>query len=303
MMSVKGLIHIKQNNVVQPFYPKSLYSLIKKGADSSVSLDMELQELQSFKETASTKLGTIQEGANKYVHPDNANTRHVTDVEKDTWNSKETTTGSQLKADTALSSAKTYTDTKVAGILDSAPEALNTLQELATALGNDPNFSTTILELIGKKVDAEEGKGLSSTDFTVQEKTKLATIAENANYYVHPTTTGNKHIPSGGKAGQILRWNASGQAVWGEDVDTTYGNATETVDGLMSKEDKASFNTIKAENVQLKRILSMLAVMNGFNIPLDSDMQTIESAFSTLFDERQESQFVYGTNTLIIEMD
>lgn len=42
--------------------------------------------------------------------------------------------------------------------------------------------------------------------------------------YTHPTTSGNKHIPSGGAAGQILRWSADGAAVWGADNNTTYGN-------------------------------------------------------------------------------
>ena len=41
--------------------------------------------------------------------------------------------------------------------------------------------------------------------------------------YAHPTTAGNKHIPAGGAAGQILRWSADGTAVWGSDNNTTYG--------------------------------------------------------------------------------
>lgn len=41
------------------------------------------------------------------------------------------------------------------------------------------------------------------------------TGAANANYYVHPTTSGNKHIPSGGASGNILNWSADGTAVWG----------------------------------------------------------------------------------------
>ena len=32
--------------------------------------------------------------------------------------------------------------------------------------------------------------------------------------YIHPTTSGNKHIPSGGKSGQILGWSADGTAAW-----------------------------------------------------------------------------------------
>ena len=42
----------------------------------------------------------------------------------------------------------------IAAIVDSAPETLNTLEELAKALGNDPNFATTIMSLLGKKVDS-----------------------------------------------------------------------------------------------------------------------------------------------------
>lgn len=35
--------------------------------------------------------------------------------------------------------------------------------------------------------------------------------------YTHPTTAGNKHIPSGGSSGQILRWSSNGTAVWGNE--------------------------------------------------------------------------------------
>lgn len=42
--------------------------------------------------------------------------------------------------------------------------------------------------------------------------------------YSHPTTSGNKHIPSGGSSGQILRWSADGTAVWGADNNTIYSD-------------------------------------------------------------------------------
>lgn len=41
--------------------------------------------------------------------------------------------------------------------------------------------------------------------------------------YTHPTSTGNKHIPSGGATGQILKWSADGTAVWGAETNTWRG--------------------------------------------------------------------------------
>lgn len=50
--------------------------------------------------------------------------------------------------------------------------------------------------------------------FTDTERTKLNGIAEGANKYVHPTTSGNKHIPAGGKTGQVLGFLSDGTAQW-----------------------------------------------------------------------------------------
>ena len=46
------------------------------------------------------------------------------------------------------------------------------------------------------------------------------TIAAKDTVYTHPTTSGYKHIPSGGSSGQILRWSADGTAAWGSDNNT-----------------------------------------------------------------------------------
>tara|TARA_R110002012_G_scaffold3313_2_gene15483 strand:- start:348 stop:3068 length:2721 start_codon:yes stop_codon:yes gene_type:complete len=48
-------------------------------------------------------------------------------------------------------SVKSYVDDQVAGIVDSAPSTLNTLNELANSLGDDANFSTTITNNIATK--------------------------------------------------------------------------------------------------------------------------------------------------------
>ena len=70
----------------------------------------------------------------------------------------------------SLGVTKKYVDNSVAGIVDSAPETLNTLKELSTALGDDPNFATTVATNIGKKVDKIEGKTLTANDLTNELK-------------------------------------------------------------------------------------------------------------------------------------
>ena len=46
---------------------------------------------------------------------------------------------------------KAYVDAQISALVASSPSTLDTLQELATALGNDPNFATTVTNLIASK--------------------------------------------------------------------------------------------------------------------------------------------------------
>ena len=48
---------------------------------------------------------------------------------------------------------KTQVDKKVSDLVNRAPETLDTLNELANALGNDPNFATTVANQIGTKAN------------------------------------------------------------------------------------------------------------------------------------------------------
>lgn len=59
----------------------------------------------------------------------------------------------------------TFILTVAADVVNNAPEALDTLAELAQALGNDPNFATTVMTEIGKKLD--KAGGVVTGDLTV----------------------------------------------------------------------------------------------------------------------------------------
>lgn len=113
------------------------------------------------------------------------------------------------------------------------------------------NLSMTLTERDGTQYpiaywfidEVNEGEsGLMTAD----DKVKLDGIADGANKYVHPTTSGNKHIPSGGSAGQFLKWSADGTAVWANDNNTTYSDATQSAHGLMSVNDKKKLDAYPA---------------------------------------------------------
>ena len=60
-------------------------------------------------------------------------------------------TAIDLKANQATTYTKVEVDTNIANLVDTAPAALDTLNELAAALGDDENFATTVNSLIALK--------------------------------------------------------------------------------------------------------------------------------------------------------
>jgi len=85
---------------------------------------------------------------------------NTSDVNKPISNATQTALNS--KADNATTLAgygitdadtSAEVDAKIAGLVDAAPSTLDTLNELATALGDDPNFAATTAAQIGTKQD------------------------------------------------------------------------------------------------------------------------------------------------------
>lgn len=116
-----------------------------------------------------------------------------------------------------------------------------------------------------------------------EDKTKLDGIAKNANNYVHPTTPGNKHIPSGGSTGQVLKWSADGTAVWGTDNNTTYTNATTSKAGLMSATDKTKLNSL--QNFDDSTIQENIGDLQSSVSTLENSVSTIEESLGNKVDK------------------
>lgn len=99
-------------------------------------------------------------------------------------------------------------------------EMINSLTKEDIGLGNVENKNSAAIRSELTKEDVTNALGYTPpTTNTV---------------YAHPITSGNKHIPSGGSSGQILRWSADGTAVWGADNNTTYSNFVKSGSGAKS---------------------------------------------------------------------
>jgi hypothetical protein len=93
--------------------------------------------------------------------------------------------GTTVSYDNATYATQSYVTTALANLVDSAPGTLDTLNELAAALGDDPNFATTVATSIGTKQPQLNGTGfvkISGTTISYDNSTYLTTASASSTY-------------------------------------------------------------------------------------------------------------------------
>ena len=148
-----------------------------------------------FTDEEKAKLIGIEDNANNYTLPatlpasmidEDALHRFVTDSEKTNWNDK-------------------YTKTEIENMLAGVVEGLDWKETVAT-------FADLAIEYPTPEVGWAASVVADGAIYR-WDGTEWAKIINDA-IYVHPTTPGNIHLPSGGVVGQILYNSADGVGAW-----------------------------------------------------------------------------------------
>ena len=224
----------------------SVYDAIGSATNALVSANAYTDyEIDVLSETVATKVNATDLTS----HTGNT-TVHIASTERTNWNAAKIHADSVHAPSNAEENQNAFSNIVVNGTTISADNKTDTLTIVA---GNNVTITP------------------DSTGDAI-------TISSANTVYSHPTSAGNKHIPSGGSSGQILRWSADGTAVWGNDNNTTYSNATQTTSGLMSDTDKTKLDGIAvgANNYTLPSAGTDLGgVKTGGDVTISSGVITV----------------------------
>ncbi len=150
-------------------------------------------------------------------------------------------TGLGTPTDNADAVTKGYVDTSISSLVASAPGALDTLNELAAALGNDASFSTTVTNSIATKLALAGGTMSGAIAMGTNKITGLGTPTANADAatkdYVDTAAALKLNLTGGTMSGAIAMGSSK---ITG--LDTPTANADAATKGYVDTADALKLN-------------------------------------------------------------
>ena len=165
--------------------------------------------------------------------------------------------------------SETYVNTAVAGVVNSAPAVLDTLNELSAALGNDENFATTVAGQIG-----DVASDVSALDNRVDVlETDVASLQNSLSSGTNIEDLNGVSITSPA-SGQVLKYDGLG---WVNAADSTFSGAYADLAGKPTLFDGAYSSLTGAPS--LATVATSGSYSDLSNKPTIPAIQTTESSF------------------------
>jgi len=199
-------------------------TLVESASDSNVFTDADHSKLNGIESGATGDQSNAEiraavaaaSDSNVFTDADHAKLDALTTSNGVILNGVTATTQSAGDASTKVATTA-YTDTAISNLVDSSPSALNTLNELAAAMGDDANFSTTVTNSIATKMPLAGGEFTGNV--TCENITPDADSSRNlgTNSVRFATIYADSFVGSGANltgvesfvSGMILLWSGS----------------------------------------------------------------------------------------------
>ena len=167
------------------------------------------------------------------------------------------TVATQSASDNSTAPATTaYVTTALANLVDSAPGTLNTLNELAAALGDDANFSTTVTNSIATKLPLAGGTMTGDLTISTAGPSILLTDTDNNPDYQIKNGNGSFRIIDTTNSVDRININTSGNV----GIGTTSPRYNLTVNG-----NNSTAVGIAVDNASGSSTLDIAALGSGYN--------------------------------------
>jgi hypothetical protein len=136
---------------------------------------------------------------------------------------------SLVVADVSGAASTTYVDTAISNLVNSAPAALDTLNELASALGNDANFSTTVTNSLAGKASTTGSNASGTWGINITGAALIHTVTDSRSIVTTPQTI-NQGVVFDFKQ-NATEGLSDGGTYFGEMTFRQYGNSTDWTGG------------------------------------------------------------------------
>lgn len=177
---------------------------------------------------------------------------------------------------------------------------LKSFKTIALTIGNKTSLITTEKDNL---VDAINEVKTQSNSLSINKADKsqvLTNVPAGAKFtdtiYTHPTTAGNKHIPTGGASNQYLKYSASGTAVWSAPPTDALSIGGKQIDltGL------ADGKTLKYKASVAKWVIDFGGIGNIYNLgaesfPFVGDPRVGEN-YTTVAEKRAGHLYLYAAS-------
>lgn len=214
---------------------------------------------------------------------------------------------------------KPQVDQKVSDLVNSAPETLATLNELAKALGDDPNFATTVATQIGKKANSSDVYTKSETDDLLLNKANasdLATVATSGDYNdlinkpnIQVEDSGALRVKRDTDGHFFLLthtgWSASGSNAWGgmyfraSDKHDVFGFAARQSNIQFEKFTVGNNGYLRGYDTQGNRTVTLVINGGTYNKP-DTQNITVDGLFINAGNQKpyNANKYTIGTSDM-----